>query len=279
MDFVKFIELTRSIIGGKGGIHTYVKTLFDAILTDNGKDILEDYSDSTYKAYANGSTKINKISKAMVSYIDPVEFSSFIFDTEESVQLALCQQFIAYLPNININNVGDEIAELFANIIREAAATKRKSPASKKDTGTEEIIEIPQEQHSDDYPYSSEDKVLLQEFTSDYDDIMVKMIGENYGDALIDMTLPTKIKNLYETKWNTKADSFLDPTLKSYVYGLLGELNQLSSSFFINNSMPFFIRNTREKIRNLYVKLHPDLFADSFPYAAFIDDWDEGELY
>lgn len=279
MDFVKFVELTRSIIGGKGGIHTYVKTLFDAILTDNGKDILEDYSDSTYKAYANGSTKINKISKAMVSYIDPVEFSSFIFDTEESVQLALCQQFNDYLPNININNVGDEIAELFANIIREAAATKRKSPASKKDTETEEIIEIPQEQPSDDYPYSSEDKGLLQEFTSDYDEIMVKMIGENYGDALIDMTLPTQIKNLYETKWNTKADSFLDPTLKSYVYGLLGELNQLSSSFFINNSMPFFIRNTREKIRNLYVKLHPDLFADSFPYAAFIDDWDEGELY
>lgn len=278
MDFVKFVDLTRPIIGGKSGIHTYVKTLFDAILTDNGKDILNDYKDSTYKAYANGSTSINKISKAMVSYIDPVEFSSFIFDAEESVQLALCQQFKAYLPNININNVGDEIAELFANIIREAAATKRKNPASKKDTGTEEIIEIPQEQHSDDYPYSSEDKVLLQEFTSDYDEIMVKMIGENYGDALIDMTLPTKIKNLYETKWNTKADSFLDPTLKSYVYGLLGELNQLSNSLLLDSGNPFSIKSTRTKIRNLYVKLHPTTFSVTFPYDAFIDDWDDGEF-
>ena len=278
MDFVKFVDLTRPIIGGKSGIHTYVKTLFDAILTDNGKDILNDYKDSTYKAYANGSTSINKISKAMVSYIDPVEFSSFIFDTEESVQLALCQQFKVYLPNININNVGDEIAELFTNIIREAASIKRKSPKSKKDTGTEEIIEIPQEQHSDDYPYSSEDKVLLQEFTSDYDEIMVKMIGENYGDALIDMTLPTKIKNLYETKWNTKADSFLDPTLKSYVYGLLGELNQLSNSLLLDSGNPFSIKSTRTKIRNLYVKLHPTTFSVTFPYDAFIDDWDEGEF-
>ena len=279
MDFAKFVNLTRPVIGGKSGVHTYVKTLFDAMLTENGKDILEDYSDSTYKAYANGTTSINKISKAMVSYIDPIEFSSFIFDTEESVQIALCKQFKNYLPNININNVGDEIAELFASIIREAAATKRKSPTPKKDIGTKEIIEIPKEQHSDDYPYSSDDKILLQEFTSDYDEIMLNLIGENYGDFLIEMALQSKIKNLYETKWHIKANRFLDPVLKSYVFGLLGELNQLNSSFFNDSSMPVSIRQIREKIRNLYVNLHPNLFANSFPYDAFIDDWNDGELY
>lgn len=81
MDFVEFVSITRPIIGGKSGVHTYVKTLFDAILTENGKDILVDYGDSTFKAYTNGSTSISKISKAMVPYIDPVELSSFIFDT------------------------------------------------------------------------------------------------------------------------------------------------------------------------------------------------------
>ena len=50
MDFVEFVNLTRSVIGGKSGIHTYVKTLFDAMLTEDGKDILDDYSISTYKA-------------------------------------------------------------------------------------------------------------------------------------------------------------------------------------------------------------------------------------
>ena len=57
MDFVEFVNLTRSVIGGKSGIHTYVKTLFDAMLTEDGKDILDDYSISTYKAYANGTTR------------------------------------------------------------------------------------------------------------------------------------------------------------------------------------------------------------------------------
>lgn len=278
MNFVEFVTITRPILGGKGGVHVYVRTLFDAILTENGKEILDGYSKESYKAYAGGKTSIRDISKAMVQYIDPVEFSSFIFNTEESAQIALYEQFTEFLPNININNVGDEIAELFANIIRTAAQTKRKKPASKKDTGTSSI-ELPDEQHSDESPYSSEDNKLLQEFTVDYDEIMFTMIGENYGVSLIDMSLPNKVQALYTTKWITKADAFNNPTLKSYVFSLLGELNQLSNCLLTAGIEPFSIKQTRIRIRNLYVKLHPDSFAGAFPYDAFIDDWDDGEFY
>lgn len=188
------------------------------------------------------------------------------------------------MPKININNVGDEIAELFANIIREAAAQKRKNPASKKDTGTNDTLELPQEQSadllSDNFPYTPEDKALLQEFSSDYDEIMIKILSEEFGDTLIDMTMPDRITTLYNSKWKTRADNFFDPKLKSYVFGVLGELNALSGSFTLRNAVfPFSIRKTRERIRNLYVKLHPDLFAGSFPYDAFIDDWNDGEIY
>jgi len=278
MNFVEFVTITRPILGGKGGVHVYVRTLFDAILTENGKEILDGYSKESYKAYAGGKTSIRDISKAMVQYIDPVEFSSFIFNTEESAQIALYEQFTEFLPNININNVGDEIAELFANIIRTAAQTKRKKPASKTDTGTD-VIEIPDEQPSDESPYSPEDTALLQEFTADYDELMFTMIGENYGASLVDMSLPNKVQALYKTKWHTKADAFSNPTLKSYVFGLLGELNLLSSSILLGCGDPFSIKSTRTKIRNLYVKLHPDSFAKAFPYDAFIDDWDDGEFY
>ena len=237
MDFVEFVTITRPILGGKGRVHIYVRTLFDAILTENGKEILDGYSKESYKAYASGKTSIRDISKAMVQYIDPVEFSTFIFNTEESAQIALCEQFTEFLPNNNVNNVGDEIAELFANIIRTAAQTKRKKPASKADTGTQ-AIQIPDEQPSDENAYSPEDTALLQEFTADYDEIMFTLIGENYGVSLVDMSLPNKVQALYKTKWNAKADAFSDPTLKSYVFGLLGELNQLRSSLLLGSGNP-----------------------------------------
>ena len=63
---------------------------------------------------------------------------------------------------------------------------------------------------------------------------MVALIGENYAASLIDMSLPCKIKDLYETKWMSKADTFADPSLKSYVFGLIGELNNISNSFLVD---------------------------------------------
>ena len=133
MNFKEFVELTRPVIGGKGGIQKYVRTLFDAILTEDGSDILENYSDSSFKSYGNGNVQITEIAKAMSPHLDLVEFASFIFQAGESAQLQLCERFSPYLPNINACNVGDEIASLFADIIWEAAGTKRKSPASSDD--------------------------------------------------------------------------------------------------------------------------------------------------
>ena len=140
-------------------------------------------------------------------------------------------------------------------------------------------LEIPSKQTTNESPYSSADILLLEEFTADYDEIMVTLIGENYAESLIDMTLPSKIKDLYETKWMSKADTFADPSLKSYVFGLLGELNNVSNSFLASGSATPFLGSSRTKIRNLYVKLHLDQFAGTFPYDAFIDDWDDGENY
>lgn len=133
MTFKDFVELTRPVIGGRGGVQKYVRSLFDAILTDDGRDILDDYSDSSYKAYANGTTQITEIAKAMSPHLDQVEFASFIFEFEESAQLELCERFKPYLPEINARNVGDEIADLFAGIIRTAASVKRKSSTSPED--------------------------------------------------------------------------------------------------------------------------------------------------
>lgn len=70
----------------------------------------------------------------------------------------------------------------------------------------------------------------------------------------------------------SKADTFADPSLKSYVFGLLGELNNISNSFLVSGSATPFLGSSRTKIRNLYVKLHPDQFAGTFPYDAFLQE-------
>lgn len=155
-------------------------------------------------------------------------------------------------------------------------------PSNGKETSEDDSLVIPFISKSSDLDkpqYSPEDKELLQEFTDDYDDVMISLIGDNYGDLLVDMSLPEKIKNLYETKWNSKADGFSNPLLKSLVYGLIGELNKLSDSFICGCSYPVSLRTIRRKVRNLYVKLHPENYSVSMPYDAFIDDWNDGELY
>ena len=227
----------------------------------------------------------------------------------------LVDEFKDDIPDINSINASLKITDLFLEILREASGKEKSTPKS-ADKPPHDILEekiltsgqavtdawgnavsnlangldgnsatrtvsvqLPEEQPPDEYPYSSEDKLLLQDFTADYDEILLMMIGENYGASLVDMSLPNRVQSLYKTKWSTKADTFNDPTLKSYVFSLLGVLNQLSNCLLTAGTEPFSIQQTRTRIRNLYVKLHPNSFAEAFPYDAFIDDWDDGEFY
>jgi hypothetical protein len=279
MEFTEFAQKIKPIIGGSYSTHVFTRTLFEAIITEDGVLQIEDISKNTFKAYYNGQTKITKISQRILPHIDPEQFISYLDGFPEAATQRLCDAFESDIEGIDLYNATEKIAYYFEGILTSAASQKRKStPKSAEKDSETDSIEIPEEQTSDEYPYSSEDKMLLQEFTSDYDEIMVTIVGENYAASLIDMTVPSKIQDLYKSKWSSKADDFLNPTLKSYVFGLLGELNSISNSFLTGSSSTPFSKSARAKIRNLYVKLHPDRFAGSFPYEAFIDDWNDGEF-
>ena len=314
MEFKEFAQKIKPIIGGSYSTHVFTRTLFESIITEDGLLQIEDISENTFKAYYNGQTKITRISQRILPYIEPEHFISYLDDFAEATTQRLCDAFEHDIEEIDLHNTNEKIAYFFEKILTVAATQKRKSTPKSADKPTHDILEekilasgqavtdawgnainnlvngsteniptgttsiqLPEEQ-VEESPYSSEDNLLLQEFTADYDEIMVTLIGENYAMSLIDMTLPCKIKELFESKWNIKADAFADPSLKSYVFGLLGELNNISNSFLGNSSASPFLGNSRTKIRNLYVKLHPDQFAGTFPYDAFIDDWDDGEF-
>lgn len=202
----------------------------------------------------------------------------------------LSDKFLRWIPDTDIlwfRNESIEEGNQLRDVLRPETLKKRTEMRNiyvrlypiPEDTVDTDPIEIPEEIPSTELPFTLEDNQLLQEFTSDYDEIMLILIGDNYSTALIDMTLPCKIKDLFENKWRVKSNDFIDLSLKSNVLALLGELNNISNSFLVSGSMPPFLGSSRTKIRNLYVKLHPDQFAGAFPYDAFIDDWDDGEYY
>lgn len=313
MEFKIFAKKLKNVIGGKSNTKIFTKTIFEAMMNESGPELLKGTSPDTFKAYFNGNTSISKVAALILANLsDDDEFPSYLEGFGETTSQLLADEFKNDIPDINSVNASLKITDLFLDILREASGKEKSTPKSadknSHDIFKEKIlasgqavadawgnpvsnlaneldgnsatgitsVQLPEEQ-AEKSPYSSEDNLLLQEFTADYDEIMVVLIGENYAESLIDMTLPCKIKNLYESKWISKADAFLNPTLKSYVYGLLGELNNISNSFLLDDSATPFSQSARTKIRNLYVKLHPDQFTGAFPYDAFIDDWNDEE--
>lgn len=315
MEFKVFAKKLKNVIGGKSNTKLFTKTIFETMMNESGSELLADTSLETFKSYFNGNTSISKVAALILANLNENdEFSSYLEGFGETTAQLLADEFKNDIPNINSVNASLKITDLFLEILSEAAGKEKSTPKS-ADKTPHDILEekilasgqavadawgnavsnlvngldgnsnagttsvrLPEEQPNESL-YSSEDNLLLEEFTADYDEIMVILIGENYAASLIDMTLPCKIKDLYETKWMSKADTFADPSLKSYVFGLLGELNNISNSFLVSGSTTPFLGSSRTKIRNLYVKLHPDQFAGTFPYDAFIDDWDDGENY
>lgn len=315
MEFKVFAKKLKNVIGGKSNTKLFTKTIFETMMNESGSELLADTSLETFKSYFNGNTSISKVAALILANLNENdEFPSYLEGFGETTAQLLADEFKNDIPDINSVNASLKITDLFLEILREAAGKEKSTPKSADKTPHDILeekilasghavadawgnavsnlvngldgnstagttsVQLPEEQ-VDESPYSSEDELLLEEFTADYDEIMVTLIGENYATSLIDMTLPCKIKDLYETKWMSKAATFADPSLKSYVFGLLGELNNISNSFLVSGSATPFLGNSRTKIRNLYVKLHPDQFAGTFPYDAFIDDWDDGEYY
>jgi len=273
MTFSNFANLLRPIIGGSDNTVEFTRKLFISMIGEDNSIVIEDLSDESYKTYCNGRTSINKIAKTISPYADPENFVAYLDTFGDSVSQKLCDAFSTSINDINLQNANDKIAYCFDEIIKTAAANKRKN-SSKKD----ESIKIPSEQTSNVFPYIETDKDLLTEFTSDYDQIMLNLIDDKYASYLIDMSLPNKIKELYQAKWKDKSNDFIDPTLKSYIYGLIGVLNELNNNFISCNSNTTIIKNQRLKIRNLYIKLHPETYDKSFPYDISLDDWNDNDF-
>ena len=133
MEFKDFVQILHPIIGGSSSQGAFVKTLFEVIVTEDGQSALDEQSEVTYRSYFNGQTGISRIAKKISPYIETENFVSYIHDFSDETVLSLCDSFREYLPEIDSFNAGRQLADLFLSILKNAAGTKRKSPASSED--------------------------------------------------------------------------------------------------------------------------------------------------
>ena len=135
MKFNEFANRLYPIIGAGSSTHAFSKSLFDAIISDEGKDILEESQPDTYKAYFNGNTGISRFAKKVTAYIDRVEFEDYLDGFSDEASIALCHAFSDCFPDADSRTISQQIAELFVQIIREAACPRG---ARKKEKGPSE---------------------------------------------------------------------------------------------------------------------------------------------
>lgn len=162
MEFNVFAQLMYAVTGGADNTSVFVKTLFDAIITDDGRELLKEIKDSTYKAYYNGNTGISRIAKKIGIFIEPEEFVEYCNQFSDAVRDRLCDSFRPYLPDIDAYNVGEKLAGLFESIIKEATSVKKKDikqgVAKGKDTDSCEFFDVKAEVVDDEEPSGAADE-------------------------------------------------------------------------------------------------------------------------
>lgn len=278
MTFSEFAKKIRPIVSGDGAV-IFIKTLFDAIIDvetiENGNSIT--IGDSTCKKYfKEGITK--KFAAKIKPFLNPRQFSEYLLQFSEGTHQELYNAFKNDIEGLNPYNAPDMIAELFKDIIITAADANDSNLQE-----SEQKIEMPpptNESDEGENNYSEADNILLKEFNSDYDEIVEKCFSDKYALSFLDRTLPMRINELFDNKWNVKSERFQDIMLKSNILALLGKMKELCLALDPKNEsthMP--IKTIRQQIRNLYIKLHPNSYIGVFPYDVFIESWDEGEDY
>lgn len=131
MDFPEFARKTRLILEPGSNTSQFTKTLFEWVLPDDKLSLIGGYSDNTFKAYYNGNSQITKIAKIVLPHIeDGIYFEDNLADIEDTAANALCNDFREAIPDCNAFNIAEKLGQLFALIIKEAAASTRNTTAT-----------------------------------------------------------------------------------------------------------------------------------------------------
>lgn len=151
MNFPEFAHKLYPLIGNGENTSKFTKTLFESILGDENIDYLPKTSPNTYKAYYNGQTSITKISQKISSFVeDGGCFTEYLenLPSADTVAQSLSDAFSDTLPKAGAATVFTDLGMLFAQIIKEAAASKRNTTAPDTENNCVEAEVLDEPNHS-----------------------------------------------------------------------------------------------------------------------------------
>lgn len=247
MRFTEFANLLHPVIGAGNSTHAFTKSIFDSIVTEEGQNVLDELSESTYKAYFNGNTEITKLAQKISAYIEPEEFIGYIGQFSDAAVQSLCDSFQPYLPDITPHNAGEKLAELFASIIKEAASTKKKGTprGAEKDmlsansklndailksgaavskvwsSAVAQLLEKENDTESD----LQNDKRLFKKFKLDSDAILRYIMDHDPSGEATSITLADEI-TAFDRVWQYDLRKIKDSELRNLIINILKVLDE-----------------------------------------------------
>ncbi len=129
--------------------------------------------------------------------------------------------------------------------------------------------------------HSENDMNLLTKFHIDFDSIIEKCITNDQAEVWFTHNLSTKIDKLYKEKWKEDIFRFENIKLQSDILSTIATLYDFCKALNPDSeSVPdCSVRKLRMKLRNDYVKIHPNEYTEITPHDVFIDDWNDGEEF
>lgn len=119
MTFQEFAQRLYMAIGQDESISAFTKTLLISALPDNSS-ILDDISNSSFKAYYYGRARISRLARKIYLDIRPILFERFLYEQNQAERLYCA--FADVIPNISQKNACEYIANTFHHVLHEAIA-------------------------------------------------------------------------------------------------------------------------------------------------------------
>lgn len=126
ISFSQFAQLLYPIMSGDNRAEDFCLELFENITKNSVHKYLRNLSEETWKAYYKETRKINLLAKKVFPKTDVTKFGAFVSSLDESVQHCLAEKLKTYVPETNDETVCSDCADLFLEIIQDAAENYRK---------------------------------------------------------------------------------------------------------------------------------------------------------